>query len=233
MISDYQLDSGLKVHVFKNGIFKQQCYLVEHKSSGDVIIVDPGSQGEQIRIFLLESNLTPRLILLTHGHFDHIGAVEYLSGEFEIECVAHEGDRKLVRQASIYAYRIAKQHLLPPKNIKYVDSFDARAWSGGVITAFHAPGHTAGSLCYLFNESALFTGDVLFNKFIGPTLYSESNLELLKSSIDELFINCNANNGCIIFPGHGPSWRFDEAQSWWSLNRVSPPQFSIFKKQIN
>lgn len=233
MISQHSIGSGLKVHVFCNGIFKQQCYIVEHESSGKVIIVDPGSQGEDIRSFLLEGNLTPGLILLTHGHFDHIGAVDYLSGQFGIECFAHEGDRKLVRQASIYAYRIAKQNLPPPKSIHYVEGLDAYNWPGGVVTAFHAPGHTDGSLCYLFNGSALFTGDVLFNKFIGPTLYSESSLELLKSSIDELFIKCNANSSCIIFPGHGPSWRFDEAQSWWALNRVSPPQFSIFKKQIN
>jgi hydroxyacylglutathione hydrolase len=230
MISQHSVDSGLKVHIFCNGIFKQHCYLVEHNSSGDVIIIDPGSQGEQIKSFLSGNNLIPRLILLTHGHFDHIGAVDYLSGQFGIDCIAHENDRKLIRQASIYAFRIAKQNLQPPKSIKYIDDFDVYSWSGGVVSAFKAPGHTAGSLCYLFNRDALFTGDVLFNKFIGPTLYSESNLDLLKLSIDELFINCNANNSCIIFPGHGPSWRFDEAQSWWSLNRVLPPQFSIFKK---
>jgi len=230
MISQYSFGGGLNLHIFLNGIFKQQCYLVEHKSTGNVIIVDPGSQGEEIRDFLLENNLIPRLILLTHGHFDHIGAVDYLSGHFGIDCIAHEDDRKLVRQSSIYAYRIAKQNLPPPKCIKYVNGFEDYSWSGGVVTAFHAPGHTAGSLCYLFNGDVLFTGDVLFNKFIGPTLYSESNFDLLKSSIDELFINCSTNDCCIIFPGHGPSWKFNEAKSWWTLNRVSPPQFSIFEK---
>lgn len=83
MISQYSIASGLKVHIFCNGIFKQQCYIVEHNTSGEAIIVDPGSQGEGIRSFLLENNLTPRLIILTHGHFDHIGAVEYLRDNLE------------------------------------------------------------------------------------------------------------------------------------------------------
>ena len=69
---------GYKVHTLVNGSFKENCYVVEHPRNSRVSLIDPGSEFELICDYLDQLSLSPSQILLTHGHFDHIGAVDDL-----------------------------------------------------------------------------------------------------------------------------------------------------------
>ena len=218
----------LRIHIIQNGIFKENCYIVERIETKFSIIIDPGSDAEQINDYLVNKNLTVEKIILTHGHFDHIGAVDYLTEKNQINCWASALEKKLIRQASIYAFRIANQRLAPPININYFTDNSEISWSGGVISLMSTPGHTSGSLCYVFDEMAIFTGDTVFNSFIGPSIYTESNYNHLIDSVS--YIMKEIDDKCTIFPGHGKPWLGKPAKAWWEANKKKPPQFRIFDK---
>lgn len=218
----------LRIHRIENGIFKENCYIVENIDTKKSIIIDPGSDGEFIDTYLIERNLSLENIFLTHGHFDHIGAVDYLAEKYHLTGQVSSLEKKLIRQASIYAFRIASQKLSPPKKICYFDDSAEIKWSGGTIVPLGTPGHTAGSVSYIFMGMAIFTGDTLFKSFIGPSIYTESNKIQLINSVSHILRSISSE--CIIFPGHGPLWVGGDAKLWWAQNKEMPPQFRIFEK---
>ncbi|MCX6806448.1 MAG: MBL fold metallo-hydrolase, partial [Patescibacteria group bacterium] len=113
-VQDIHKTAGFKVHTLTNGSFKENCYVVEQLKTLEISIVDPGSQFEAIRDYLYQLNLSPTQILLTHGHFDHIGVIDELVVCFKCPCYVNSAEKKLIRQAGIYAYRFDRMRLLPP-----------------------------------------------------------------------------------------------------------------------
>lgn len=220
-----------EVYTYQTGLFKQNCYVVVSRSDREAIVIDPGSDADYL---LKEINLLKikiKLILLTHGHFDHIGAVDFLSTYYNVQVMAHHLEKKLIRQAGIYAYRFARIRLLPPTKITFFNKFDDISWVGGLIKIKPSPGHTSGCVCYIFESELVFTGDTLFKNFIGPTVYPTSNYAELLKSVDSLLKNLS--NECIIFPGHGKSWIASNAINWWSKVSENPPQFHLFGNSKN
>jgi len=216
----------LIVHTLCNGPFKENCYLIQSKGANEVCVIDPGSSSENILEYINSKNLTTSFILLTHGHFDHLGAVERLMDELNIPCFVSELERKLVRQAGIYAYRFAQQRLVPPNKLTYLTFPENLNWGSCILQGIHTPGHTNGGTSYLFNGEALFTGDTLFHSYVGPTNYPESSDKKLWNSVNML-IN-SAPGECRIFPGHGESWLASEAKIWWAKVSDCPPKFYLF-----
>lgn len=88
------------------------------------------------------------------------------------------------------------------------------------------PGHTSGGRSYVFNDKAIFTGDTLFHSYLGPTNYPESSLAQINASVNLIF-NVLPES-CLIFPGHGKSWRIREAREWWAATTDDHPQYYIF-----
>jgi glyoxylase-like metal-dependent hydrolase (beta-lactamase superfamily II) len=223
---DIILTSSFKIHRLINGAFKENCYVVEHLNRSCISIIDPGSDFEMIRDYLGQLNLSPTQILLTHGHFDHIGAVDELVNFFKCPCYVSATEKKLIRQAGIYAYRFNQMRLLPPLLLTYFeDSKSLKDFSDDVCIIF-TPGHTSGSISYLFDSELLFTGDTLFHSFMGPTNYPTSNFQELILSIEKLLNSIS--DQCLIFPGHGKPWSIVEAKQWWVKVKKSPPQFHLF-----
>jgi len=217
----------LEVLTITSGKYKQNSYIVTSQGTNDAIIVDAGLEFELLSKTLADYNLNPYVLLLTHGHFDHITCAEIVVKYYGIDCLIHNSDIKLVKQAGFYAYRFLKKKLLPPRNLTYFDNFPSLNWPGGSIHAIHTPGHTAGSTTFLLGESILFTGDTLFNSFVGPYSYPESNYQNLLTSVQHV-INSHLDT-VQIFPGHGDSWSIKDAKTWWELNSKHPPTFQLFQ----
>lgn len=225
-VQDTILMSEFKIHTLVNGSFKENCYIVEYLDGSNVSVIDPGSEFDLICNYLSRLHLTPTQILLTHGHFDHVGAVDELANEFRCPCYVSAIEKKLVRQAGIYAYRFDRKRLLPPVSLTYFDESKAHDDFPRKVDIIFTPGHTSGGVSYLFGQVALFTGDTLFHSFIGPTNYPTSNYQELIDSLERLFKDIP--DQCLILPGHGKPWSIIEAKRWWNKVKECPPQFHLF-----
>ena len=224
-VRDIILMSEFKIHTLVNGSFKENCYIVEYLDGSNVSVIDPGSEHGLICNYLDQLNLFPTQILLTHGHFDHLGAVDDLVDYFKCPCYVSAVEKKLIRQAGIYAYRFDRKRLLPPLSLTYFDESKMIGDSPVQASIIFTPGHTSGGVSYLFGQDALFTGDTLFHSFMGPTNYPTSNYQDLTNSLERLFKS--TPDQCLILPGHGKPWSIIEAKKWWSEVKDSPPQFHL------
>lgn len=220
----------LKVHTLCNGKFKENCYVVESTRTNEGLVIDSGGEAEFLIGSIAKLGLTVTRMLLTHGHFDHLGAVDELVGAYDVSCEAHIFEKKLVRQASTYAYRFARLKQTPTMRLRYFESCDTFAWAGANVRALHTPGHTSGSVCYVLNDAAVFTGDTLFHSAVGPSIYPESDPEALLDSVE--MILSTLPNECVIFPGHGKPWTIGEARIWWQGASTNPPCYGLFGEKL-
>jgi len=206
--------------------WKQNCYLVTHLESGEQVIIDPGSK-EHLIIKLIEENGSGKLkyILLTHAHFDHVGAAYAISNSFELPCIVQKNDSRLLRQSAMYALRFGGKQGTVPKNVLTFDQDIELILGGNLIKVLLTPGHTQGSVCYVFN-GFVFTGDTLLYNHVGRVDLPGSNSLMLKSSVDLILKNLSGE--IQIFGGHGTHWNIADANLWWEDANMSPPQHNMF-----
>jgi len=205
------------------GRWAENCYLVTHACSGEAVLIDPGSDAREIEHLLNEKRATLRHILLTHAHFDHVGAVAAICRATGLSCRLHSADARLLRHAPMYAELFSHESIEMPGPCCFFESeeFDM---GGRRVAALHTPGHTAGSVCYSFPDFT-FTGDTLLRQSVGRTDLPGGNAAVLSSSVSRLIDSLA--DGIVLFPGHGPEWRTEDARDWWSRLQTEPPRFTL------
>lgn len=171
------------------------CYIVYDDASGGCVVIDPGYEPECIRKACGERRI--EAILLTHGHFDHIGGVQALAAE-GAEIVIHRADEPMLRDAALNASWLVGDHVLAPAATRTVEEGDVLAFAGVKFTVLHTPGHTPGCVCYQAGEW-LFTGDTLFHFGYGRTDLPGGNMRQLAESLRRLQPLAQRYE---IFPGH-------------------------------
>lgn len=172
------------------GQMAAHCYIVSDPKTREGIIIDPGDDSEYISDTLLKLQVTPMMIVATHGHFDHLMAAYALKLGFGIPFYLHPDDAFLLGRMQDSA-----KHFL---DLVYVDpapSIDKNLSDGDIIgvgvvslTVLHTPGHTPGSIClYEKNSGVLFTGDTIFAEGgVGRTDHSYASRELLRLSMKRI-----------------------------------------------
>ena len=142
------------------------CYLLSAEEGTECLVIDPGDEPERIRKALGGRKIAA--ILLTHGHFDHIGAVEKLMAP-ETRIVIHEKDQNMLTDPTLNAsLALLARPMAAPQATDLVREGDVLELAGLEIKVLHTPGHTPGSVCYQIG-SLLFTGDTLFDHGWGRT----------------------------------------------------------------
>lgn len=175
------------------------CYILKHRQSRAAAVIAPGGDLLVIKNALFEQEASLRLILLTHGHIDHILALEDLRTPNTIVCI-HKNDAHMLVERDLFTSMVPHDprpmrpaEFLFERDGKYkVDPFE--------FYVIHTPGHTAGSVCYIF-EDCLFTGDTLFRGSIGTTMFGGSDAEMHETL--EALYRYPGDYG--IYPGHGES----------------------------
>ena len=178
----------MKIERFIGGVLESNGYVLYQQDGGNSFIVDPGySPGRFIR-FVGAHRLHVQGILLTHHHYDHVGAVEQIRAEFDCPVYLHRRDWD----------RYGKQ-----VDVSLEDG-DRLSLDGEDLTVVHTPGHTGGSVCFYAEKSrAVFTGDTIFNVDLGRTDLEDGSPEEMEDSI--LNRVDRWSNDMIIYPGHGDS----------------------------
>ena len=181
------------------GELQENCFILFDENK-DAFVVDPGGSSENIIEAIDKNELNIKYILLTHGHFDHVGAVAALVKKYKAPVYMSKDDRAFLEspkevRASAFGMQIEAADV-----DVFVKEGDEISFSEGTIKVIETPGHTLGSVCYLF-ENYLFAGDTLFNGSIGRTDFPESDHSLMIESLKKLK---KLDDEIYVLSGHGP-----------------------------
>jgi glyoxylase-like metal-dependent hydrolase (beta-lactamase superfamily II) len=166
------------------GTWQENCYLIYNRNLNEGMLIDPGDEAERIKAWI--GNTPVNHILLTHAHFDHVGAVNELRAHYGVLVGLNPADRELASQSGV-----ALDFELNDGDI---------LWPGpDEIVVAHTPGHTAGSVCLRFDNRAL-VGDVIFPGGPGHTHTPEELNQSLTSLRQKVFSWPDETE---LFPGHG------------------------------
>ena len=178
----------LNITIKELGIYFVNCYLIHEENSKSCVAIDPGGNANKVMAFLEEKGLTLEAILLTHGHFDHVGAVKDLFEQTQCNVYLHTDD--LLLPENFTAGPLFYTH-------EY-DEGDVLEMAGLTIKVMHTPGHTEGSVCLMVDD-CIFAGDTLFCHSCGRTDLPGGDPDALMASLARLK---NLEGDYRVFPGH-------------------------------
>lgn len=184
------------------GPFFMNTYVLGCPDTREAVIIDPGYEPEIILGFLEKHHLTPKRILCTHGHLDHVGAVADVKTATGAPVGLHPDDLFLYESITEWAPMFGMTVKPAPPPDEFLGDGDEVRFGQYSVKAIHTPGHTPGGMSYLVGD-ALFAGDTLFAGSVGRTdLPGGSWTQLLQSIKERLF---PLGDHVVVYSGHGPT----------------------------
>ncbi|QSX06335.1 MBL fold metallo-hydrolase [Sedimentibacter sp. zth1] len=179
--------------------FLMNCYIVGCEKTKNCAIIDPGGSFTVIDDKVSSLGLTPKMILLTHGHADHIGAVEELKHKYNIPVYVHEKDVEYLKNPELnHSYDLFRKNMSLDCDIIMKDGQIIELGELKILV-IHTPGHTPGGVSFKI-ENIIITGDTIFNHSIGRTDFEGGSMEQIISSIrNKIFIYPDET---VLYPGH-------------------------------
>ncbi len=184
----------MTIHTLPLGAYQANCYILAQGSA--CILIDPGADAAQIMDFLDAQGLKPEAVLLTHGHFDHVGAARAVATEADCPLYLHPGDHQYGPEYRQW-FPLAGSEL---RSANFLQDGQTLHLAGLEVSVLGTPGHTMGSVCFCA-EDALFSGDTLFSGSIGRTDLAGGNMALMQASLERLK---DLSTNYTVYPGHGP-----------------------------
>ena len=175
------------------------CYLVENTATRELIVVDPGMRADEIIAAI--NGRKPVAVLLTHAHYDHIGAVDAICRQYGSPLYMHEGDAAKLTdpEANVGAY--FGRRVTAETKPTFVAEGQTLTLAHMRLQVLHTPGHSKGCCCYLLPENAgLLCGDTLFDHGYGRTDFADGDFAELTQSLRRLM---RLHPRMIAYPGHG------------------------------
>ena len=185
------------------GSLQTNCYIVENPDRS-CLIFDPGGEAKKLISLLQSRSLKPLAILLTHAHFDHIGAVEEIRETYHIPVYVHKQEEKWLLDPALNGSQFFS--VIEPIKVNPADQLiqneGQMKMADFTMTVFHTPGHSPGSVSYYFeNEGVVIAGDALFQGSIGRTDLPGGNQSMLLKSIHDKLLTLPEET--YVLPGHG------------------------------
>ncbi|MBR5191248.1 MAG: MBL fold metallo-hydrolase [Clostridia bacterium] len=198
---------SVKLHlaVMDDG-FETNTYIVTDEATGETLVVDPSLPEEALVQKLEGKNI--KYILLTHGHYDHLGGVNFVKEKTGAKVVIHKEDLEMLLDGNKNEYYSKYTSPMPPMSADIlVEDGSEIPFGNTKIKVLHTPGHTKGGVCYIFNDDrVMFSGDTLFRLTAGRTdLYGgDARTELMSlAKIGEL------DGDYQVYPGHDRATTLD------------------------
>ncbi|MFC7060621.1 MBL fold metallo-hydrolase [Halobacillus seohaensis] len=200
----------LKISRLPLGPMGTNAYVITERKQA--LIIDPGGDFEELDQKIKEKELTVIAILLTHAHFDHIGAVEEARNAYNVPVYLHEAEKNWLMDSSLNGsahFQMGEITASPADQYFEAGQMELGPFSFEVR---HTPGHSPGSVSFVFRKQRFtVAGDTLFQRGIGRTdLPGGKRKELMDSITNQLF---SLRNDMRIYPGHGMPTTIEEEKN--------------------
>ena len=173
------------------GDLETNCYVVTNEKTLECVVIDPGDESNTILDYLESNHLTCKAIFLTHGHYDHVGAVEAVQEETGATVYMNAKDDAKNMHSFHFPFTL-------PENGRTYDDGDVVSAAGIDFSILSTPGHTPGSVV-IRAEDALFTGDTLFRGSCGRTDLDGGSMEEMLQPLRKI---CSLDGDYEVYPGH-------------------------------
>ena len=188
------------------GMFTTNSYFLIDSETNHGFLIDPAAEASKLLKYIKVNNLVIEKILITHGHFDHIGAVKEVSETLNIPVYIHEKGEKYTQNPIWNLSSSCGQNITieATSYMKNNDLIKLEANSNIVLRAIHVAGHTLdGVVFYSENEKAAFVGDNIFYGSIGRSDFYGGDLVTLLTEVKHKILTMPEDT--VLYPGHGQS----------------------------
>lgn len=183
---------------FCGGIYETNCYVL-HAPGGDLLFDAPDGCCD----WLVSRNITPNMLLLTHGHFDHVPEVAEVKRRFGCQIGCHPDTAPMISDREFFRSYGFQLEIEPAKPDFLIEETPARDFLGLTLQVLEVPGHCPGSICFLDRDKRLLIGgDVLFAGGVGRWDLPEGDGDLLFRGIRTKLYTLG--DDITVLPGHGP-----------------------------
>jgi len=201
------LREKLDVSIFADELFGENCFLIRRRDTAAALVVDPGLQVGLVERQLREERLTVERILVTHGHIDHVGGVPALHQDTGAPIAMHPDDLAILDWDQLGRLPFIPRGFGPFSIDLGLTHGMTLSFADLSVRVLHTPGHTEGSVCFLFGLDC-FAGDTLFQRGIGRTDLPGGDMRKIVFSIREVLYRLPPKT--VVYPGHGPRTTIEE-----------------------
>ena len=182
------------------GPIEANTYIIFDENSKEAVVIEASGDAQKIKNELDNLGANLKYILLTHGHFDHVFALNELKELCpNVKAYLNKEDEKLLEHIGVQCGNFGIAGVDVPKIDEFIDENTKLSFAGKEIKPIHTPGHTKGSMCYLI-EGELFSGDTLFFEEIGRCDLPGGDFSEIENSIRKKLFTLDKN--IVVHPGH-------------------------------
>lgn len=182
------------------GDLQMNCYVFGCSETRDAVIIDPGGDADFIATTVKQINASIKMILLTHGHYDHIAGLRETKKRFNCPVLIHVADEEALTNPMVNLSALTGGNIVCDPADQILDDGDRIAVGKLQVEVIHTPGHTPGGVCFRYGK-VVFGGDLLFEGGVGRTdLPGGSYKDLERSIIKRLYV---LTDDTVVYPGHG------------------------------
>ena len=181
------------------GPIQANCYILGCEETLEAAVIDPGGEADRILRSLAESKLTLKVILNTHGHFDHVAANRRVKEVTDAQIMIHSLDAPMLENLSSSAATWGLSAENSPQPDRLLVEGETVTFGKVSLNVIHTPGHTPGGVSF-FADNMVFVGDTLFAGSVGRTDFPGGDALTLKNSIQQKLFTLG--DAVAVYPGH-------------------------------
>ncbi len=197
----------IKVKSFIFNSFEENTYVLSDES-GECVIIDPGchlpDEEQELSSYITDNKLTPRYLLNTHCHIDHVLGNRFVFKTYGLKPVIHPQEKMVLASSGAVATMYGISMESSPEASEFLKEGDTVKFGNSRLEVLFTPGHSPGSITfYSEDQNFIISGDVLFERSIGRTDLPGGNHEVLLKSIAQKLLPLG--DSVSVYCGHGPA----------------------------